>query len=86
MQFDLTVDNTVAQVPSSQQLSIYTITANSGFFETIKGSSRILKGVVTEADILSAPVASVEEPLARMVGAAMHKGHRGKKGMHSYLR
>ena len=91
LQYNMEVDNTVAQTTSST-LSIYTITVNSGFFETIKGSSRILKGVVTEQDILAAPVAAVEEPLSRMVGAAMHLGHKGhhgthhKKGMHAYMR
>ena len=91
LQFDLTVDNTVAQSPANVPLSIYTVTANSGFFETIKGSSRILKGVVTEQDILSAPVGAVAEPLERLVGAAKHhhsKVHHSKshKGMHAYMR
>jgi len=86
LQFDLTVDNTVAHSPSALPLSIYTVTANSGFFETIRGSSRILKGVVTEQDILSAPVGAVEEPLERLVGAAKHRPSKGRKGMHSYMR
>ena len=89
LQYNLTVDNSAVQYASA--VSIYTITANSGFFETIKGSSRILKGVVTESDILQAPVAAVDEPLARMVGAAMHLGSKSKhasksKGMHAYMR
>ena len=74
LQFDLTVDNTVAKWGVSdgdyagKGVSIYTVTANSGFFETIRGSSRILKGVVTEQDILSAPMAEVKESSERMVG------------------
>jgi hypothetical protein len=66
-------------------VSIYTVTANSGFFETIKGSSRILRGVVTEQDILGAPVSEPVQSMQRMVGEG--KGARsGKKGMHSYIR
>jgi hypothetical protein len=54
LQFNLTVSNTY---PGQVQPQIYVITANSGFFETIKGSSRVVKGVLTEQDIISAPVA-----------------------------
>lgn len=74
LQFDLTVDNTVSKWGvangdyAGRGVSIYTVTANSGFFETIRGSSRILKGVVTEQDILSAPMAEVKESSERMVG------------------
>jgi hypothetical protein len=79
LQFDLTVDNTVAKWGVSdgdyagRGVSIYTVTANSGFFETIRGSSRILKGVVTEQDILSAPMAEVKESSERMVGQGKAK-------------
>jgi hypothetical protein len=50
--------------------SLYVITANSGFFESIKGSSRIIKGVLTEADIISAPLAPMgtRSALTRVVG------------------
>jgi hypothetical protein len=79
LQFDLTVDNTVAKWGVSdgdyagKGVSIYTVTANSGFFETIRGSSRILKGVVNEQDILSAPMAEVKESSERMVGQGKAK-------------
>ena len=69
--------------------SIYTVTANSGFFETIRGSSRILRGVVTEQDILAAPVSEVPQSMERMVGEGKHKGHMGtakKLGMQAYSR
>lgn len=51
-------------------LTLYVITANSGFFESIKGSSRIIKGVLTESDIISAPLASMptRSSLNRVVG------------------
>ena len=70
LQFNLTVENTTGHDVPCQ---IYVITANSGFFETIKGSSRVIKGVLTEQDIISAPVASVgtHGALKRMVGAGV---------------
>jgi hypothetical protein len=51
-------------------LTLYVITANSGFFESIKGSSRVIKGVLTEADIISAPLAPMgtTSALTRAVG------------------
>ena len=67
LQFNLTVKNTssVAQTPQ-----LYVITANSGFFESIRGSSRVIKGVLSEQDIISAPLApmGVRCELNRMVG------------------
>jgi hypothetical protein len=85
LQFDLTVDNSLLGYVSP--VSIYTIAANSGFFETIRGSSRIVKGVVTETDILAAPVQEVPQSLERMVGEGKHKGHVGRKpGMAGYTR
>lgn len=50
---------------------LYTIAVNSGFFETLAGSSRIIKGVLNEADIISAPMApeSSNQGLARVVGS-----------------
>jgi hypothetical protein len=69
-QFNLTVKNTssVAQTPQ-----LYVITANSGFFESIRGSSRIIKGVLSEQDIISAPLAPMgtRDQLHRLVGAGM---------------
>lgn len=67
LQFNLTVKNT-SDVSQSPQL--YVITANSGFFESIRGSSRIIKGILSEQDIISAPLApmGVRAELDRMVG------------------
>ena len=103
LQFNLTVSNyspyafdSSVPTPSSSNygagVSIYTVTANSGYFETIKGASRILRNVVTEQDILSAPVAEPTQSMDRMVGDGKHKKHMGhghpasKKGMHMYVR
>jgi hypothetical protein len=85
LQFNLTVRNLF---PFPVQPQIYVITANSGFFESIRGSSRIIKGVLSEQDIISAPLApaGTREGLARMIGGkvlalanrlGMVKGHSG---------
>lgn len=67
-QFNLQIKNTSSnpQVPQ-----LFVITANSGFFESIRGSSRIIKGVLSEQDIISAPLApeSTTSMLSRFVGA-----------------
>ena len=100
LQFNLTIQNYTPDTYGGlgngtygSGVSIYTVTANSGFFETIKGSSRILRGVVTEQDILGAPVSEPVQSMERMVGEGKHRGHvghgrahHGKKGMHSYIR
>ena len=67
LQFNLAVQNFTG---SSQTPLIFTVPISSGFFETIKGSSRIIKGVLTEQDILSAPAHAPEADLERMVGSA----------------
>ena len=65
-QFNATFANPTTN--TSFDYNLYTITANSGFFETIRGSSRIIKGVLTEADIISAPMAGTRSGLTRWVG------------------
>jgi len=69
-QFSLTVKNTSS---NPQTPRLYVITANSGFFESIRGSSRIIKGVLSEQDIISAPLApeGTTSMLQRMVGAGI---------------
>jgi len=44
---------------SSQTPTLYVMTINSGFFESVKGTSRVVKGILNEADIISAPVSSM---------------------------
>jgi len=70
-QFNLTVKNNTATAVSS--VSLYVITVNSGFFESIRGSSRIIKGVLSEQDIISAPTAptGTRQMLARWTGSGM---------------
>jgi len=61
----ITLDGSSAAQPF---VNIYTVPISSGFFETIKGSSRIIKGVLTEQDILSAPMQAPSAALHRAVG------------------
>jgi len=76
LQFNLSVWN---NTPYTVTPTIYTITANSGFFESIRGSSRIIKGVLSEQDIISAPVApeGTRQQLDRVVGGLSFKGLSG---------
>lgn len=84
LQFSVRVRNTF-DFPVQPQ--IYVITANSGFLESIRGSSRIIKGVLSEQDIISAPLApaGTSASLARIVGGKMMNlatrlGLAGSKG------
>ena len=67
-QFNIQVKNTLSQSITGYQM--FVITANSGFFESIRGSSRIIKGVLSEQDIISAPLApqGTRDMLCRYVG------------------
>ena len=68
LQFNLQVWN---QSDFTVVPQLFVITANSGFFESIRGSSRIIKGVLSEQDIISAPLAAMttRSELDRLVGA-----------------
>jgi hypothetical protein len=70
LQFNVQVRNTF---PFSVVPQLFVITANSGFFESVRGSSRIIKGVLSEQDIIAAPLSSAgtREGLARMIGGKM---------------
>ena len=59
--------------------NIYVMTINSGFFESVKGTSRVVKGILSEADIISAPMSSIatRSALSRAVGG---KGLLSKLG------
>lgn len=74
LQFTLSVQNFTGLTldgssTSNPFVNIYVVPISSGFFETIKGSSRIIKGVLTEQDILGAPARAPEADLDRPVGA-----------------
>lgn len=70
-QFNLTIKNNTT-TNYTNGVVLYVITANSGFFESIRGSSRIIKGVLSEQDIISAPLApqGTRDMLQRYVGGA----------------
>lgn len=81
-QFTGTCQNYSTATPT---VSIYVVAVNSGFFETIKGSSRIIKGILTETDILGATAVAPSQPLARVVGGAKKMvGMVKKSGMSAY--
>jgi len=69
LQYNLTLLNQGADYAGAVQL--YTVAVNAGFFESMAGSSRVVKSVVSEADIISAepaPIGSHDEA-RRLVGA-----------------
>jgi len=66
LQFDLTVRNNTASVVNAYQIVV--VSVNGGFFESQSGSSRVVKSVLSEADIISAPPAGNVEGMRRLVG------------------
>jgi hypothetical protein len=75
LQFNATVLNNSNSAVNNATL--YIVTANSGYFETVKGSSRVIKGVLNEADVINAPMSSAgtRSNLNRIVGGrgALHR-------------
>jgi len=69
LQFNYRVNN---RQGVSRDAQLYVIAVNSGFFETQSGSSRIVKGVLTEQDVISAPIAPIASraTLERYVGGS----------------
>jgi len=84
LQMNLTIGNQFSSAIAAGGVNLYIVPISSGFFETIKGSSRIIKGVLTEQDILTAAPHAPEEALERKVGAAKksHKGHMDAMAMY----
>ena len=80
LQFNIYVQNFTG---NTQPVNIYTVPISSGFFETIKGSSRIIKGVLTEQDILGAPSHAPEPDLERPVGAGIQKAAHAARVQHT---
>jgi hypothetical protein len=68
LQLNLSVRNNYSYTVNPQ---MFIVAVNSGFFESIRGSSRIIKGILSEQDIIDAPIASAatRSGMARMVGA-----------------
>lgn len=78
LQFQLGVNSFLPTAISAQ---IYVMAINSGFFETIKGSSRIIKGVLTEQDILGAAATGNTPELDRTIGEGIHHAAHRKSHM-----
>lgn len=81
LQFTLSVLNYTGDEVSA---NIYVVPISSGFFETIKGSSRVIKGVLSEQDILGASNAAPSPELQRPVGAGRKPSAR-HAGMGAYV-
>jgi hypothetical protein len=67
LQFEVDIANYSAYAGAVQ---LYVIAVNTGYFESLAGSSRIIKGVLSEADIISAePIMEMSrDGLKRIVG------------------
>lgn len=70
LQMGVTIEN---RFGSTKTPVLFIITANSGFFETMAGSSRVIKAVLSEADIVSAePIMEMtRDGLKRIVGSGV---------------
>lgn len=71
LQYNVDINNATTQPVVGYTL--YTLTVNSGFFETQAGSSRIIKGPLTESDVINATAgtdALTRTQLERMVGGS----------------
>ena len=100
LQFTVSVQNftgvNVDGTAGNPYVNIYVVPISSGFFETIKGSSRIIKGVLTEQDILGAPARAPGDDLDRPVGgskmaalgeaARQRAAHSGVRSLHNMAR
>jgi hypothetical protein len=75
-QFDITVSQNNGY---AGDVNLWVITANSGFFESQKGSSRIIKGVLNEKDIIDAPLSSISTRTSvnRAIGGVSFKNMLG---------
>lgn len=82
LQFSVTVGNQFAVDLLAGGVNLYVVPISSGFFETIKGSSRIIKGVLTEQDILGS---SAQAPEAQVIDSAKVDRRVGAGKMRSRL-
>ena len=86
LQVTLTVGNQFAQAITAGGVNLYVVPISTGFFETIKGSSRIIKGVLTEQDILGSAAHAPEADLDRKVGSGKSLAKKmGKMALGAYM-
>jgi hypothetical protein len=68
IQFQIGVENTTSfQVTPA----IYMITINSGFVESSRGATRVLRGILNSDDVLNAPIVGSDAGMKRMVGGGI---------------
>ena len=69
IQFQVGVENTTnADVLNPQ---IYMITINSGFVESSRGQTRVLRGILNSEDVINAPIVGSDAGMKRMVGGGI---------------
>lgn len=83
LQFNVTLGNQFGSAITA--ISLFCVPISSGFFETIKGSSRIIKGVLTEQDVLSSASAAPAADLDRLAGEGKHHKKSAKGSMGAYM-
>ena len=66
VQATLTVDNNYSMGPRECMVTIMCI--NSGFVVSERGQSRILRGLVTQSDVLAAPMIGTNSDMGKLVG------------------
>lgn len=71
LSFKVTIENRFPVKNTGKKPTLFVITANSGFVESMAGSSRVIKAVLSEADIVSAePIMEMtRDGLKRIVGS-----------------
>ena len=69
LQYEARIFNPGALLPAGSA-TLFTIAVFSGFFQTLAGSSRVIRGPLSEADVISAPMADFQtrDSLNRIVG------------------
>jgi hypothetical protein len=67
------LNNTDTNITGANGFSLWVITVNSGFFQSSKLQSRIIKNILTESDVINAPLSNVgtRAQLKRAVGGGI---------------
>lgn len=70
LQVNATLFNNTNAPVTNATYNLWFITVNSGFFQSYKGESRVLKSVITEQDVLDAPLSNAvsRAEMVRAVG------------------
>lgn len=88
LQYNPTLTNFGGSQINAGDYTLFTIAVNSGFFESMAGSSRIIKGILSEADVISAEPGNIvdSESAHRMIGGGFFSklGSMLSKGIEIY--